>query len=150
MRIVTDNLETLMTRRGLHCIWEPARDGKATRLAARWIDESLDAPNLSEQEEVATGDDSGPLPIIPSAWIQTHISVLDAAWLLRQIRSSVVIFLCSAHRKDSESCNTPVKSQADTESFFAYNLFSERHVETGAWCSMNCAAEMQAGREVIR
>lgn len=48
MRVLVDKSEKLTTRRGLYCIWEPAREGEPTPLVARWIN-----PNavVSESDE---------------------------------------------------------------------------------------------------
>lgn len=51
MRTYTNNRESLTARRGLYCIWVPAREGEATPLVARWID-----PQAETSETHETGD----------------------------------------------------------------------------------------------
>ena len=46
-----NNLESLTARRGLYCIWVPAREGETTRLVARWIQREAEAPEVHEDED---------------------------------------------------------------------------------------------------
>lgn len=58
MRMFTNNLDNLTARRGLYCIWVPAREGELTPLVARWIDPEAEAPEMHEDDDSCAAEEA--------------------------------------------------------------------------------------------
>jgi len=144
MRIALDNLEKLVAPRGLHCVWELAREGSTTRLAAHWVDCPRETGDLREQEEVTIEDDTGALSMDLGTVIEVHVSILEADLLSQRIRSLGAGLTCCAPRKGNESCNASVKSLVDSRHYSACNLFDTAQVEVGVWHPVNCTSRTSA------
>ena len=67
MRISTDNLENLTTRRGLYRVWMPASKGEPTPVVARWVDPQAAMRELQE------GDDSSGKEEARRIWLRISL-----------------------------------------------------------------------------
>jgi len=52
MRTFTKRFDNLTVHGGLHCVWFPAQEGKATALVARWIETKDQVRERHENEDV--------------------------------------------------------------------------------------------------
>ena len=52
MRTFVNNLENLTARRGLHCVWVPAQEGKSIPLVARWVETKGEVSSRQEHQAV--------------------------------------------------------------------------------------------------
>jgi len=124
MQKFMDNLENLLTSRGLYRVWEPARKGEPTPLVARWIDPEREGCDAQENDEAVVGEDA------ERFWIRVHIqslpdiSIRGFAPPAHQKAQGRAFFASSSAAEQQKACNASLISLSDTPPFSDGNWFA--------------------------
>jgi hypothetical protein len=139
MQKFMDNLENLVTSRGLYRVWEPARKGEPTPLVARWIDPERESCDAQENEEALVGEDAERFWIRVYVQILPDISIRGFAPPAHQKAQGRAFFASSCAAKQAKACNASLISLSDTRPFSDGNWFASdcrgSRVRRSAECS---------------
>jgi len=124
MQKFMDNLENLVTSRGLYRVWEPARKGEPTPLVARWIDPERVSCDAQENEEAVVGEEAERFRIRVHVQILPDISIRGFAPPAHQKGQGKASFASSSAAEQQKACNASLISVSDTRPFSDGNWFA--------------------------